>query len=145
MYFLRNIIFHFPSVKKVSYFREKESHLSSWYKEDHIPVQFFWKDHLFGTFEEYIIFPCIFFKKDHLSFSASRIISYFRGKEISSFLMIQERSYSSAILWKDHLFRTFGKRNYGFSCSAFFKSQVSFSSNFASLFNVMKSNSSVLF
>ena len=31
---------------------------------------FFWKDHLFRTFEEYVIFPCIFFEKDHLLFFA---------------------------------------------------------------------------
>ena len=58
-----------------------------------------------------------FLKKDHLSFSAYRIRSYFREKEMSSFLMIQERSYSSAIFWKDHLFRTLGKRKYAFLCS----------------------------
>ena len=110
MYFLRNIIFHFPSVKKISCFREernaifpydiskiifqcnffgkasfrnisriyhismyffwerssficrlknnitffgeKNYHVSWWYKEDHIPVQFFWKDYLFRTFGE---------------------------------------------------------------------------------------------
>ena len=53
----------FSPVKKYSIFEKKKCHLSSWYKKDHIPVQFFWKDHLFGTFEEYIIFPCIFLRK----------------------------------------------------------------------------------
>ena len=42
-------------------------------------------------------------------------------KEISSFLIIQEKSYFSAMFlerfWKDHLFRIFGKRKNGFSCS----------------------------
>ena len=40
----------------------------------------------------------------------------FSGKEIPSFLMIQEGSYSSAILWEHHLCKTF-KKKYGFSCS----------------------------
>ena len=31
-------------------------------------------------------------------------------------MMIQERSYSSAVSWKDHLFRTFGKSQYCFLC-----------------------------
>ena len=30
---------------------------------------------------------------------------------------MQERSYSSTLFWKDHLFRTPGKRKYGFPCS----------------------------
>ena len=58
-----------------------------------------------------------FFEKDHLCFSVYRIRSYFREKEIPSFLLIQERSYSSAIFWKDQLFKTLGQRKYGFSCS----------------------------
>ena len=62
----------------------------------------------------------VFFKKDHLSFSIQHVRSYFREKEISSFPIIQERSYSGAIFWKDHLFRTSGKRKYGFSCSVYF-------------------------
>ena len=33
----------------------------------------------------------------------------FSGKEIPSFLMIQEGSYSSAIFWEHHLCRTFKK------------------------------------
>ena len=58
MYFLKNIIFHFPSVEK--YLEKKKCLISSWYRKDHTPVQFFWKDHLLRTFEEYIIFPCFF-------------------------------------------------------------------------------------
>ena len=60
----------------------------------------------------------VFFTKDHLSFSVQRARSYFREKEISSFPIIQERLYSSAIFWKDHLFRTSGKGKYCFLCSA---------------------------
>ena len=41
MYFLRKIIYHFPSKEKISYFPGKKHHLSRCYKEDHIPAQFF--------------------------------------------------------------------------------------------------------
>ena len=42
-------------------------------KKDHIPVRFFWKGHLFRTFEENVIFPCIFLRK---------IIFHFPSKEL---------------------------------------------------------------
>ena len=58
----------FSPVKKYSIFGKKKCHLSSWYKKDHIPVQFFWKDHLFRTFEENIIFPCIFWERSSFIF-----------------------------------------------------------------------------
>ena len=45
-------------------------------------------------------------------------ISYFLEKKaMPSFQILQKRSYSSAIFWKDHLFKTFEKRKYGFLCS----------------------------
>ena len=46
----------------------------------------------------------VFFEKDHLSFSAERIRSYFPGKKISSFLMIQEGSYASIICFGKTIF-----------------------------------------
>ena len=49
----------------------------------------------------------VFFEKDHLSFSINRKTSYFREKEMPSFLMILKRSYSRAIFQKDHFSRTF--------------------------------------
>ena len=59
MYFLIKIIFFcFPSKEKISYFLEKKKyHLSRYYKKEHVQAQFFWKDHLFRTFEENILFP----------------------------------------------------------------------------------------
>ena len=72
----------------------------------------------------------VFFEKDHISLSAQRIRSYYWGKELSSFGMIQERSYSSAIIWKDHLsehlknqimvFRAVHKVMYSLKVSYFF-------------------------
>ena len=52
----------------------------------------------------------VFFKKDHLSFSVQRVRSYFREKEISSFLIIQERSYSSAIFLERPSFQDVWKK-----------------------------------
>ena len=50
-----------------------------------------------NIWRKYHIFMFFFLKKDHLSFSAQRIRSFFQKGEASTFLMIQERSYSSAI------------------------------------------------
>ena len=52
----------------------------------------------------------VFLEKDHLSFSVQRIRSYFREKEISSFLIIQERSYSSAIFLEIPCFQNIWKK-----------------------------------
>ena len=49
-------------------------------------------------------FSVTFFEKDHVSFSAEVVRSYFREKEISSFPIIQERSYSSAVLFGKNIF-----------------------------------------
>ena len=68
MYFLRKIIFHFLSKEKISYFPKKKIPSFQIYKKDHIPARFFWKDHVFGAFEENIKFH-VFVEKDHLSFS----------------------------------------------------------------------------
>ena len=57
----------------------------------------------------------VFFKKDHLSFSVQRVRSYFREKEISSFPIIQERSYSSAIFLERPSFQDVWKKKIWFS------------------------------
>ena len=62
MYFLRNTIFHFPSVEKISYFQEKEMPSFLMIEKISYSRAIFWKDHIFRTFE-YIIFPQIFLRK----------------------------------------------------------------------------------
>ena len=52
----------------------------------------------------------VFLFEKNLSFFVLKIRSYFRGKKLSFFLTMQERSYSRATFWEDHLFRTSGKR-----------------------------------
>ena len=43
-------------------------------------------------------FPCIFWERSSFTYPLEKM-SYFREKEMPSFLMIQERSYSSAIFF----------------------------------------------
>ena len=63
MYSLRKIVFHFPSKEKISYFPEKKNISPDNTRKIKFQLDFFWKDHLFGAFEESIIFPCIFSRK----------------------------------------------------------------------------------
>ena len=62
MYFLRKIIFHFPS-KKISYLPEKKIIFQIIQERSYQSAIFFWKEHFFGTFEENIIFQCIFLRE----------------------------------------------------------------------------------
>ena len=57
----------------------------------------------------------VLFKKDHLSFSAYSVRSCFRKKEISSFPIIQKRSYSSAIFLERLSFQDVWKNKIWFS------------------------------
>ena len=63
----------------------------------------------------------VFFKKDHLSFSVQRVRSYFREKEISSFPIIQERSYPSAVFLERPSFQDIRNKKIWFlvQCSHF--------------------------
>ena len=59
----------------------------------------------------------VFFERDHLSFSVQVARSYLQEKEILSFPIIQERSYSSGNLLGRPSFQDSGKIKYGFPCS----------------------------
>ena len=61
-FLIKIIFFHFPPKEKI-YFLEKKKHLSRYYKKDHVQARIFWKNYLFRTFEENIIFPDIFLRK----------------------------------------------------------------------------------
>ena len=61
MYFLRNIIFHFASKGKISYFRKKKTTnpSSQIIQERSYSSAFFWKDYFFKTFgKRKYRFPC---------------------------------------------------------------------------------------
>ena len=83
MYFLRSS-FSFRPKKNYYIFQKKKYYHSRWYKKDYIQALFFWKGHLFGAFEENIIFPCIFLRKiifhfppkDKIKFSGKRNIIF---------------------------------------------------------------------
>ena len=114
MYFLGKAVFRFlPRVKR-SCFRGKNTIFPDNTERSCAGAAPFGKA-IFSESLKKISYFRVFFKKDHLSFSVQRVRSYFWEKEISSFPIIQERSYSTAIFQKDHLFRTSGKRKYGFS------------------------------
>ena len=62
-FLIKIIFFHFPLKKNnIIFSGKKKYHLSRYYKKDHVQTPNFWKDHLFRTFEENIIFPGIFFR-----------------------------------------------------------------------------------
>ena len=69
-----------------------------------------WKDHLFRTFEENIIFPCIFWERSSFIFRLRCKIIY-SGKR-SMIFPDNTRKIPARFFWKDHLFRTSGKRKY---------------------------------
>ena len=113
MYFLRKIIFYFPSKEKI-YFWLKKWHLSRLCTKDHIPMRSFWKDHLFRTFEENIIYPCIFLRNIIFHFLSKKQDHFFREKEISSFLILQERSYCKSIFLERPFFQNILKKKIWF-------------------------------
>ena len=94
IFFLRMIIFYFLS-KETIYFLVKKYHLSRYYKKDHIPVRFFWTDHLFQAFEENIIFPNIIFLDNKTR------------KTIFQYDFFLERSSFQNIWRKNHIFMYF--------------------------------------
>ena len=104
-------------LEKISFIREKEVPSFLMVQERSCSSAIFLERLSFQKFEENINFPVFSWERSSFIFRLKKKI-IFSGK-ISSFLMIQEISYSSAIFfWKDHLFRTFGNRKYRFSCSA---------------------------
>ena len=65
-----------------------------------------------------------FFEKDHLSFSVSGVRSYLREKEIWSFSIIQERSYSSEIFLERPSFQDVWKKKIWFSVQCYYVSDI---------------------
>ena len=110
------------SVHRKNIFEKNRCLLSWWYKKDHIPVWFFFGKTIFSEHLKKISYfhvfniqktSCfhVFFEKDHISFFAQRIRSHFLEEEISSFLMIQETSYSRAIYLERLFFLYIWKKN----------------------------------
>ena len=117
MYFLKKITPRFPPKEKMSCFGEKNTIFPDNTRKimsRHGPP---WKDHLFRAFEETIIFPCIFWERSSFIFRLrGKIIFSGKGNIIFS-NNTRKIIFQHDFFWKDHLFRTSGKRKYGFPCS----------------------------
>ena len=113
MYFLGKAVFRFlPRVKR-SCFREKIPSFQIIQERLCAAAAPLGKT-IFSEGLKKISYFRVFFKKDHLSFSVQRARSYFREKEISSFLIIQERSYSTAIFLERPSFQDVRKKKVWF-------------------------------
>ena len=130
--FWKRFIFHFLS-KEEEYqiFGKKKYYLPWWHKKYHIPVHLFWQDHFFKTFAEKIIFSFFFllWKRSAFIFRLKNKIIFSRKRNIfpvnTGKIIFQCNFFS-----KDHLFRTFIKRNNGYLSSDEAVSQISMSPTF---------------
>ena len=109
MYFLRNIIFHFPPNGKISCFRKKIPSFQIIRERSYSSAIFLKIPSFRNIWKKCHIFKYFFDEKDHLSFSVQGVWSYFREKEISSFPKIKQRSCSSAIFWEGLSFQDIWK------------------------------------
>ena len=147
MCFLKKIIFRFPFRKNIIFPRKKNVVFPDNTRKIILRRGVFGR----ATFRKVwrgIIFPSIFYQKDHLWFSIQGTRSYFRGKEISSFLMIQEISYSSVILLERPSFQKIWKKKIWFFVQrqAWPKNQNSpFKLKFGTMTNSNQQNSMVVF
>ena len=82
----------------------------------------FWKDYLFRAFEENVMFPCIFLRNIIFQFPPKETDHIFREKIFPD--DTRNIIFRCDFIWKDQLFRTFGKTKYSFSCSVNHKNQV---------------------
>ena len=110
--FLKKIIFHFLPRKNI-FLRKRNPSFTMVQERSHSGAIFLKRLSFQNIWKKYHISMC-FFEKDHLSFSVLRIRSYFRGKEISSFLMMQEISCSGAIFLKRSSFQNIWKKKMWF-------------------------------
>ena len=104
MYFLRKIIFHFQSKEKISYFRVKQIPSFQIIQERSYSSAIFLERPSFqNIWRKYRI--CMYFLRSmFFHFLSKEKISYFRVKKLSSFQIIQERSYSSVIFFGKTIF-----------------------------------------
>ena len=79
----------------------------------------FWKDHLFRTFEENIVFLCIYLRKIIFHFLPGGKIIFSGKRNIILPDNTRKIKFQRNFFWKGHLFRTSGKRNYGFPCNLY--------------------------
>ena len=100
-----------PDMSPLSIFHRERLSLLFFQKGNIILVIFI---HIYRKYLFIYLFIHLFFEKDHLSFCVQRMRSYFREKEKSSFLIIQKRSYSSAVFLEKPSFRNIWKTKMSF-------------------------------
>ena len=113
MYFPRKTVFHFLPREKRSCFREKNTIFPDDTRK--IMCRHGTEKTIFSESLKKISYIRVFFRKDCLSLSVQRVRSCFREKEKSSFPIIQERSYSSAIFLEIPSFQDVWKKIIWFS------------------------------
>ena len=127
MYFLRRTVFHFlPREKKIMFSGKKTPSFQIVQERSYAGAALFEKT-IFSEGLKKISYFRVFFKKDHLSFFGQGLRSYFREKEISSFPIIQERSYSSAIFLESPSFQDVWKKKIWFSVQCKYQINSTFS------------------
>ena len=104
--------------KNFIYFEKKKYHLCRYFKIDRVQARMFWKDNLFRTFEENIIFPGTFWErssfflclKNKIIFPGKRSIILLDTRKIifqcdflerSSFQNIWKMKIYFSVLWKE--------------------------------------------
>ena len=117
-FLIKIIFFHFQPKEKIIFSGKKKYHLSRYYKKDHVQARIFRKDHLIQNVWKICHISRYFLRKIMFHF-VSRIRSYFQEKEISFFLIIQEKSYSSAIFLEWPSFQNIWKKKIWFYVQCF--------------------------
>ena len=112
-FLIRIIFFHFAPKKNIyQIFWKKEIHSFQISQKRSCPREFFWKDHLFRTFEENIIFPGTFlrniiFLKNKIIFSGKRNIIFLdnTGKIIFQYDFFGKTIFSKHLEKENTVFR----------------------------------------
>ena len=111
---IKIIFFHFRLKKKYHIFWKKEiPSFQILQKRSCSGANFLERPSFQNIWRKYHI-SRYFFEKDHLPFGCLKNKIIFQEKEISSFLIIQERSYSSAIFFERPSFQNIWKRKIWF-------------------------------
>ena len=122
MYFLRKIIFHFPTKEKI-YFPEKNTIFPDNTRKIIFQCDFFGNTILSEHLKKISYFHVFFWERSSFIFYLKNKIT-FSGRRNIIFPDNTTRKiiFQCDFFWKDRLFRTFGKRKYCFSCSVKFLS-----------------------
>ena len=114
MYFLRKIIFHFLYAKKYIIFSGKRNAI---FPDDKRMIIFqydFFGKTILSEHLKNISYFLVFFEQNHLLFFAYRTRLHLRRKKYHLSWLYKKDHIPVHFFWKDHIFRTFGKRKIWF-------------------------------